>query len=199
MDYVIPAVSPNYGTCNQSTVAIWTGIGNGSSLSSDLLVQNGSFTYAQCGSSNSTRLFYEAFPQDPHVVWWDPFSVGLGDEIYVSSSVDTSNNANFYFEDVSKGISSAPSEPIYGATGSTAEWIVERPLNYEPLAVWNGGIPMNSCWAVVHGSWETAGGPPHTSVHMFTSNYSAEVATGGAWTDSLYSSFPLYRIGNTDH
>lgn len=196
-DITGPVVSPDFNHCDESHVAAWVGVGEGTS-SSDQLVQTGEDVAAACGRGQWTRLFYQVTPYD-NPVFVAPFSTGPGDPVYFSVSYDGGSCASFYMEN-SAGVGGSYSECFSGSSGSSAEWIAEKVTTY-PLARWStwGVNQINftgSYGYTSDGRTIAAGVPYHESIYMTSwigPNYS-EDASGGAWTDTnIWSSFPVKR------
>ncbi len=187
IDFIVPAVSPDYNHCDQSLVSLWTGLGGGKA--SGTLVQTGVQVNAQCGYSNWTNMWWEILPSGPTYV--SPFSTGTGDQMFFESYLSGSSTACFFMEDQSKANAAATYCGSYsGSTGQSAEWIAEK-----ISARWSS-LTFSDCWAEYNNAgWVSAGAPPHWSIKLITSG-GALLASGGAWTDGSYSVFPVIRIAN---
>lgn len=205
MSWIVPGIAADYNTNGgHSQVNIWPGLGYGSG-SGDELVQLGTATDVEgtAGTDTWSRLWYEVYPKEG-VQYTAPFSIGPGDQMYMSVTVSGSN-AHFWMQRLNGGYSYSHDESFNGNTGGTAEWIVEKGNSPVPLGVWNGALVLNSANASgPNVGWTSAGSGFHTSIHMrCCDSYYATgplVANGGAWLDPPnYAEFPMYRTGNQDH
>lgn len=200
-DLVLPKVGLDYNHYDRSVIVPWVGIGQGNS-SADQIVQAGVELNAYSSSPDQAGLVFEIYPQEL-MIHAAPFTVSIGDEIYIEVS-DPGSVASFYFENVTHKQYTTYTQIVNGGTGSSAEWIAEKEGSL-PVATWSGAMQLTDCWGQWTpysntSTWYSAGASYHDSVYMYTNfpdGAQHELVQGGAWTDSpYYAAFPIYRDGN---
>ena len=115
----VPRVEPR-GSAGSSELASWVGIG-GANGAHDL-IQTGTNAIVANGNVSYTA-WYELYPAPSVIV---PLSVSAGDSIFASVAALGGGRWFIYIEDRSTG-GSYHAIVHYRSTGSSAEWIVERP------------------------------------------------------------------------
>lgn len=184
---------PRGGNSLYNEATFWTGIGmgNGSGSSGDQLLQNG-VEMGQSPGVSYYALFFEVYPQQD-AVYVAPFSISSGDLLYFQSWY-SGTTAHFYFGNLSHGQSISYTQSFNGASGDSAEWIVEK-SGQEALSEWGPDNPfdMRAEFENSNGGWFCAGTANHWSIHLLNSS-NQDIAHGLAWVDPpSYCTFPLYR------
>jgi hypothetical protein len=119
MTWTVPSVGPASAPAG---VSIWPGIGTGSETgNNDSLVQAGTAQDA----GGATYAWTEVYPQEDEQIIKD-LSVSVGDKMAVNVGWDpATHTASFLVTDGSTA--KEITQVISGSSGSSAEWIVERP------------------------------------------------------------------------
>ncbi len=192
---------------DQSIESSWAGLGTGAS-SSNQLIQAGDFNEVSWS-------FYSGsyHPSYTHYLFWDiapqtgihPITnvpIYPYDTVYVNCWY-TSGYAHFYLQNSTTGESTGTiSEPVSGFSGSTAEWIVERPAigvtNTFPgwwYALANfSSITFSDAEAEVGSTWNGVGVWPHQywwMVDGYNDDSESTLATLGS-INSYGDAFPVY-------
>lgn len=130
MTWTVPAIdSPSDIS---AAVSVWPGIGTGDS-SSDQLIQAGSQTehlYYEDGLYTHNAIFpwVEIYPQESELEIGN-LPISAGQEMYAEVQWDpTSDTATFLLCNETTNDCGEATQRVNGSSGSTAEWIMERPL-----------------------------------------------------------------------
>ncbi|HEY3684280.1 MAG TPA: hypothetical protein VGL93_14690 [Streptosporangiaceae bacterium] len=139
MEWKVPApVAPSPDV--EAHVTIWPGIG-GDGGSGNVLVQAGTETQHHAGGGSDIYAWTEIVPNENEIEI-SGFPVHAGDDMAADAAWDPgSKNAVFFLVNYTTGDMTAPitRQVTTGPSGSTAEWIVERPVScgstcvYTPL------------------------------------------------------------------
>jgi hypothetical protein len=169
MDWTVPPADP---TVSNGAVSIWPGVGTGNDTS-DELVQAGT----QIASDGAMTAWTEVFPKEAEQPI-SGFPVSGGDQMSVHVTWDpATQTAAFLVIDYTTGNASMSSEQVNGSSGSTAEWIAERPGYCDPICVYQPLMKF-----------------PTESI----SNGSADVTSGGVTQNYYIGSLSYYPYQMVD-
>ncbi len=195
-EWVVPATGQPDGTA-ETDLSIWPGIGQGTSKTSDELIQDGTDEFTQCdipgtGGTCKTYSFgvyfwLEMFPDEAEQEITN-LTPSVGDQVAAIASY-SSGTASFTLCDYTKnqcvdGNQASPAPPA-----STAEWILERPTyssgGLANLADYGTDTLTNCAYGTSSSAYLSpiSAGPSVTSITMATSHPLSTVsglASGGA-------------------
>jgi hypothetical protein len=192
MAWNVPSVSTAANSSAYSS--IWPGIGQGASAS-DSLVQDGTEQEVSCILSVCTHSYYpwyEVYPEEAEQEITN-LSVSPGDAIESFVEYEPPDGLAYFEVDnltTNTGVYGYEyTNTAFSGTGSTAEWIVERPeINGKLSQLANfGSAPITVAIAAQGNSWEDtnltypgAAGNSPTAITMTSCNRSATLARPGA-------------------